>query len=99
MRLIRYTPLFNLVEFFGYLKVEVSCLKDIKVPVLPFKFNGKTIFPTGRWIGSYFSEELKAVLSLGYKFKFIEGYEFSKIDLFNLSNKLSDLESSILLTK
>ena len=38
---------FNLDEFFGYLKVEVTCPKDIKVPVLPCKFNGKTIFPTG----------------------------------------------------
>ena len=69
---------FNLDEFFGYLKVEVTCPKDIKVPVLPCKFNGKTIFPTGTWIGNYFSEELKAVLSLGYKFKFIEAYEFNK---------------------
>jgi hypothetical protein len=51
--------------------------------VLPCKFKGKTIFPTGRWIGTYFSEEIKAVLSLGYKFTFIEAYEFSKIDLFN----------------
>jgi hypothetical protein len=74
---------FNLNNFFGFLKVEVTCPKDIKVPILPCKFNGKTIFPTGIWIGYYFSEELKAVLDLGYKFKYLEGYEFSKIDLFN----------------
>jgi hypothetical protein len=33
--------------------------------------------------GVYFSEELKAVLPHGYQFKFLEGYEFSKIDLFS----------------
>jgi hypothetical protein len=74
---------FNLNNFFGYLKVEVTCPKTIKVPVLPCKHNGKTIFPTGKWIGTYFSEELKAVKPLGYNFKFYQGYEFSKIDLFS----------------
>jgi len=74
---------FNFAELFGYLKVEITWPKDIKVPVLPCKFNGNLIFPSGSWIGTYFSEELKAVLSLGYKFKFIEAYEFNKIDLFN----------------
>ena len=39
---------FNLNDFFGYLKVEVTCPKNIKVPLLPCKFNGKTIFPTGK---------------------------------------------------
>lgn len=73
---------FNLFNFFGYLKVKVSCPLNIKIPVLPCKYNGKTIFPTGKWIGTYFSEELKAVIPYGYKFVFIEGIEFSKIDLF-----------------
>ena len=73
---------FNLDNFFGFIKVEVNCPLNVKVPVLPCKYNGKTIFPTGIWIDTYFSEELKAVLSLGYTFKFIEAYEFSKRDLF-----------------
>jgi len=51
-------------------------------PVLPFKVDGKTKYPVGTWTGIYFSEELKAVQSLGYKFKLIRGYEFSKVDLF-----------------
>ena len=55
----------------------------VKISVLPCKFNGETIFPIGRWEGTYFSEELKVVLTLGYKFKFIKAYEFSKIDLFS----------------
>jgi hypothetical protein len=74
---------FNLNNFFGFLKVEVNCPLNIKIPVLPNKHNGKTIFPTGIWIGTYLSEELKAVIKYGYQFKFIEGYEFSKVDLFS----------------
>jgi hypothetical protein len=38
---------FNLDDFFGFLKVEVNCPKSVKIPVLPCKYNGKTIFPTG----------------------------------------------------
>lgn len=74
---------FNLNSFFGFLKVEVNSSKDIKIPLLPCKYKGKTIYPTGSWTGVYFSEELKAVLPQGYQFKFLEGYEFSKIDLFS----------------
>jgi len=38
---------FNLDSFFGFLKVVVNSSKDIKLPLLPCKYNGKTIFPTG----------------------------------------------------
>ena len=42
------------------------------------KYKGKTIYPTGKWNGTYFSEEIKAVLALnlGYKFKIIKGHRF-----------------------
>ena len=46
--------------------------------MLPFKYQGKTIFPTGCWVGTYFSEELKAVTKYGYTFKFISGIEYHK---------------------
>jgi hypothetical protein len=74
---------FNLDSFFGFLKVEVISPNNIKIPLLPCKYMGKTIFPTGSWVGTYFSEELKAVLPMGYKFKFLEAYEFNQIDLFS----------------
>ena len=73
----------NLSDFFGFILVQVYCPKNILKPMLPYKHEGKTIFPTGYWIGVYFSEELKAVQHLGYKFTLIKGYEFSKIDLFS----------------
>jgi len=72
----------KLENFFGFIEVEVLCPLDMARPVLPFHFNGKTIYPVGSWKGVYFSEELKAVESLGYKFKLIKGYEFTKANLF-----------------
>jgi len=73
----------NLESFFGFIEVEVTCPINMLKPVLPFKVEGKTIYPVGTWTGIYFSEELKAVKSLGYSFKLIRGYEFSKSNIFN----------------
>jgi len=39
---------FNLNNFFDFLKVEVTCPSSIKIPLLPCKYKGKTIFPTGK---------------------------------------------------
>ncbi len=72
----------TLENFFGFCLAEITTPKNILKPLLPYKFKGKTIFPTGTWIGVYFSEELKEVVDRGYKVKLIKGYEFSKIDLF-----------------
>lgn len=72
----------NIYNFFGFIECEVECPDTITRPILPLKYMGKTIFPTGKWIGTYFSEELKAVIPLGYKITPIKGYRFSKIDLF-----------------
>jgi hypothetical protein len=73
----------KLEDFFGFCKVEVYCPRDIIRPLLPHKYNNETIFPTGKWVDTYFSEELKAVIPYGYKFRLLKGYRFSKINLFN----------------
>jgi len=72
-------------NFFGFLDCIVISppFNSIKIPILPTKYNGETIFPTGSWRGTYFSEELKEALKHGYKFKLITGYKYSKIDLFS----------------
>ena len=73
----------NINTFFGFLEVEIECPDSISRPVLPYRYNGRTIFPTGIFTGVYFSEELKAVLPLGYKInKILSAREFSKADLF-----------------
>ena len=85
--LARHTDMsnINLTHFFGFCLVEVYCPHQVKRPILPHKYNGETIFPTGKWKGIYFSEELKAVLNcnLGYEIKLISGYSFTKTDFFN----------------
>ena len=72
----------NLDDFFGFCLAEIHCPDNIDNPMLPLRYNNKTIFPRGKWVGTYFSEELKSVLPLGYKIKLLEGIELSKIDLF-----------------
>ena len=61
---------FKLDNFFGFLEVEVTAPKNLVIPLLPLKYQGKTIFPTGKWVGTYFSEELKAVLKYGRRTSF-----------------------------
>ena len=58
--------------------------KGVKRPLLPYKYKGETIFPRGLFTGVYFSEELKAVLPLGYKIlKIHSAKEFDKTDIFS----------------
>ena len=74
---------FKLSKFFGYALAEVHIPKTL-VPLLPYKnHNGNTIFPTGKVIGVYFSEELKTLQAKGYSIILIKGYEFERIsDMF-----------------
>ena len=58
---------FNLDNFFGFLDLEIECPTTIKHPILPFKLDGRTIFPQGLISGVYFSEEIKEAVKLGYK--------------------------------
>lgn len=75
----------ELDNFFGFAKCEIITPSNILKPILPYKDykNGRTIYPIGKWIGTYFSEELKAITKLGYKIKLLKGYEFDKVNLFN----------------
>jgi hypothetical protein len=81
----KYNDMSNvkLEDFFGFCLAEVTTPKFIKMPLLPYKYKGRTIFPTGTWIGVYYSEDLKGMKSLGYKIPLIRGIEFSRIDLFS----------------
>ena len=67
---------------FGFFEADCIIPKTDR-PALPYKFEGKTIHPTGGVRGVYFTEEMKALIKLGYKFKLLKGYEFSKVDLFS----------------
>ena len=73
----------SLNSVFGFFLAEIITPEDIKHPLLPYKKDGETIYPLGKFKGVYFSEELKNAAEAGYQIKLISGYEFSKIDLFN----------------
>ena len=81
--LLRSGGINNFDAFFGFVKCKVTTPLNILKPILPYKHQGKTIFPTGCWIATYFSEEIKECMKLGYKFTFYEGYEFDTYPLFN----------------
>lgn len=62
---------------------EIECPKDINVPLLPYRtYDNEVIYPTGKWTGIYFSEQLKAVIPHGYTVKLINGIEFSRGKIF-----------------
>nr|WVH38143.1 DNA polymerase [Poriella subacida] len=74
----------DLDNFFGFLDVDIECPTSIKRPILPFKHEGRTIFPQGIFNGVYFSEELKEAIKLGYKIiKIHSAKRFSSNYLFN----------------
>jgi hypothetical protein len=73
----------SLDSFFGFAEVKIFCPHNMAKPVLPFHLNGKTVYPVGSWTATYFSEELKAIQSLGYQITLIRGLEFDKADLFS----------------
>lgn len=73
----------NINKFFGFLEVDIECPDSVLRPVLTYRFKGKTIFPRGLFTGVYFSEDLKAVLPIGYKIlKIHSAKQFDKSDLF-----------------
>lgn len=68
---------------FGIFEVEVESPLDLNVPILQTKFkttNGgvRTITPLGKWVFTYFSEEIYNAMDFGYKFKILRGYIFEK---------------------
>jgi len=75
----------NIGNFFGFIKVEVTISSDCRKILLPRRMEDRIIYQAGTFVGVYFSEELKLYSRNSYyKIKFLELYEFSKIDLFKL---------------
>nr|GFD50097.1 DNA polymerase-like [Tanacetum cinerariifolium] len=63
----------------GFIEAYAVCLKTINKPILPYHSKtGTLIFPTGEFIGVYYSEELKYAVGLGYKVVPISGYLFER---------------------
>jgi hypothetical protein len=64
------------VEDFGVAYCEVTVPDDLDIPLLPYRKEGKLIFPKGHFFGFYCTPELQKAEQLGYKIRIIYGYKF-----------------------
>jgi len=71
---------------FGFFEVEIEAPLGLHAPILQTKLKSgnlhRTVAPVGTWVGTYFSEELKEALILGYKYKILRGYLFDRENIF-----------------
>ena len=68
----------DLDNLVGFIEAYVECPETITRPFLPYRCE-KTkvlIFPTGKFCGVYYSEELKYARQIGYKIIPLHGYLF-----------------------
>ncbi|KAF6147471.1 hypothetical protein GIB67_021297 [Kingdonia uniflora] len=80
------TPVWNgnirgidLSEIFGIVQAYIITPKNIDKPFLPIRDkNGTLLFPKGKFVGVYLSEELIYVQKLRYKIFMLKGYTFEK---------------------
>nr|YP_010127582.1 DNA-polymerase-like [Bougainvillea spectabilis]QPP04906.1 DNA-polymerase-like [Bougainvillea spectabilis] len=71
----------DLDSIFGFIEAYVVCPKTINKPFLPYRDKNNTLlFPTGEFVGVYYSEELKYARDLGYTVIPISGYIFKKME-------------------
>lgn len=63
----------------GFIEAYVECPSYLSRPFLPYKDkDGTLLFPSGNFIGVFYSEELKYARFLGYKILTLRGYLFEK---------------------
>lgn len=69
----------ELDSLFGFIEACVVCPPNIVRPFLPYKDKaGTLLFPTGKFVGVYYSEELKFARSIGYNIIPLRGYLYEK---------------------
>lgn len=69
----------DLDTLYGFVEAFVVCPTTMDHPFLPYKDRkGRCIFPTGSFIGVFYSEELKFARHLGYEILPLRGYFFEK---------------------
>nr|GEY54971.1 DNA polymerase-like [Tanacetum cinerariifolium] len=69
----------HLDTMLGFVLAYVERPTDIKRPFLPYRdATGTLIFPTGKFSGVYYTEELKYAKNLGYKINMLYGYFYER---------------------
>lgn len=67
----------ELDNLFGFIEAYIICPSHITRPFLPYRDNHNTLrFPTGKFIGVFYSEELIYARDLGYQIRPLRGYLF-----------------------
>ncbi|XP_074362916.1 DNA polymerase-like [Apium graveolens] len=72
----------DLGTLYGFIEAYVECPDSLNKPFLPYRDleTGSLLFPTGHFVGVYYSEELKYARTLGYKVYPLRGYLFKKVE-------------------
>lgn len=70
----------DLDNLFGFIEAYVVCPRNITRPFLPYRDdkNKTLLFPTGNFVGVYYSEEFKYARDIGYQIIPLSGYLFEK---------------------
>lgn len=69
----------ELSNLYGFIEAYVECPSTMTRPFLPYRNEDKILlFPTGKFVGVYFSEELIYARDLGYTIMPLKGYLFEK---------------------
>lgn len=84
---------YDLDNLFGFIEAYVECPITMKRPFLPYKCKKTHVlkFPTGKFVGVYYSEELKYARRIGYKIYPISGYLFENKNSTPFDNYVLDL--------
>ncbi|PHT49273.1 hypothetical protein CQW23_13481 [Capsicum baccatum] len=71
----------DLDYLFGFVEAYIFAPPDMKRPFLLYRTSKNTlIFPTGEFVGVYYSKELKYAKTIGYQVTPLCGYIFQKMD-------------------
>ncbi|KAF6149506.1 hypothetical protein GIB67_003654 [Kingdonia uniflora] len=69
----------DLSIIYGFIQAYIITPKNIDKPFLPIRDkNGTLLFPKGKFVGVYLSDELRYAQKLGYKIFSLKGYSFEK---------------------
>lgn len=69
----------ELSNLYGFIEAYVECPRTLTRPFLPYRDENETLlFPTGEFVGVFFSEELIFARDLGYEIRPLRGYLFEK---------------------
>lgn len=70
------------IDDFGICFVTVTCPPDLEIPVLPYRKDGKLMFPSGTFSDYYCTPELRLAREKGYSITVHHGYIFPQAELF-----------------